>query len=53
MGIGIGMIVATLIMTGVNINYSLSNAQIEAKARVLGMQYPQDFKVINKGVTTK
>jgi len=53
MGIGIGMIIATLIMTGVNIDYSFSNAQIEVKARALGMQYPQDFKVINGGGNVK
>ena len=52
-GIGIGMIIATLIMTGVNINYSFSSAQIESKARALGMQYPQDFKVINGGGNVK
>ena len=52
-GIGIGMIIATLIMTGVNINYSFSSSQIETKARALGMQYPQDFKVINGGGNVK
>ncbi|GLC32370.1 hypothetical protein [Clostridium omnivorum] len=42
------MIVATLIMIGVKINYQMSNAEIEKRARGLGMDYPTEFKVIEK-----
>lgn len=34
-------------MIQVKINYKMSKSQIEDKARGLGMQYPQDMKVIN------
>lgn len=35
-------------MIGVKINYNLSKSQIESKARDLGMEYPQEMKVIDK-----
>ncbi len=35
-------------MIGVKINYNLSKSQIESKARGLGMEYPQEMKVIDK-----
>jgi hypothetical protein len=35
-------------MMGVKYNNTLSAAQIEERARKLGMEYPVDFKVINK-----
>lgn len=41
------MIIATAIMTGVKINYQMSKAEIEKKARGIGMDYPSEFKVIN------
>lgn len=46
-GIGIGIILATSVMIQVKINYKMSKSQIEDNARGLGMQYPQDMKVIN------
>lgn len=49
-GIGIGIILATFIMSGVKFQASLSKSQIEQKASGLGMRYPEDFKVINKDV---
>jgi len=52
-GIGIGMVTATIIMTGVQINVKLSRSQIEEKASGYGMRYPEDFKVINKDVNKK
>ncbi|WP_279222043.1 hypothetical protein [Clostridium rectalis] len=33
-------------MTGVKINYELSNYEIEKKARSMGMEYPDETKVI-------
>lgn len=52
-GIGIGMFLTGLLTLGISIptNKSMTNAQIEEKARALGMDYPNDFKVINKGGT--
>lgn len=42
---------ATIIMSGVKINNNLSNAEIEKMAKGLGMNYPSEFKVINKDVS--
>lgn len=51
-GIGIGIIMATFIMIGTKVNYQMSKAQIEDKARGMGMIYPEEVKVINdKGVS--
>lgn len=49
-GIGIGLILSALIMTTVKLNVSLSKVEIEKKARGYGMEYPTEFKVINKDV---
>ncbi|NEZ45911.1 hypothetical protein FDF74_01645 [Clostridium niameyense] len=49
-GIGIGIILSTGIMTSVKINYNLSRSEIEKKAMDLGMKYPEEMKVINKKV---
>lgn len=46
-GIGIGMVLSTIVMTGVKINYQMSKSQIEDKAREMGMEYPEEVKVIN------
>lgn len=47
------MFLTGLLTLGISIpaNKSMTNAQIEEKARALGMDYPSDFKVINKGGT--
>lgn len=45
-GIGIGIILATLIMTTVQVNHELSDAEIEKRARELGMKYESEMKVI-------
>lgn len=37
-------------MTGVKISASYSKAEIEKKARGYGMEYPENYKVINKDV---
>lgn len=42
------MIIGTLVMTGVKIDKTMTAAQIEEKARGLGMEYPGEHKVINK-----
>lgn len=47
LGIGIGIILATSVMLQVKIQYQMSKNQIEQKARSLGMQYPEEMKVIN------
>ncbi|OFH98052.1 hypothetical protein CLOACE_22730 [Clostridium acetireducens DSM 10703] len=48
---GIGIIISTFIMTTVKINISMSKYEIEKKARSMGMEYPNETKVIiNKGV---
>jgi uncharacterized membrane protein YciS (DUF1049 family) len=52
-GIGIGMIIATLVMGGVKINLQMSNAEVEKKARGLGMDYPTEFKVLEKKGVSK
>lgn len=51
LGIGIGLIVATLIMSGVKITTNISDTEIEKRARGLGMDYPSEFKVIDKDVS--
>jgi hypothetical protein len=48
LGIGIGIILATSVMLQAKIQYQMSKTQIEQKARSLGMQYPEEMKVINK-----
>ncbi|AYD40666.1 hypothetical protein D4Z93_09035 [Clostridium fermenticellae] len=51
-GIGIGIVAATFVMLGTKVSYQMSRAQIEDKARGMGMIYPQEVKVINdKGVS--
>lgn len=49
------MIIAAIVSLGyisyIKSSASLSNAEIEQRARALGMDYPSEFKVINdKGV---
>lgn len=50
-GIGIGIIIGTLAMTGSKANVKMSQAQIEEKARGYGMDYISTFKVIEKDVS--
>lgn len=50
LGIGIGIIVATLLMSTLNNNKQYTDEQIIQKAKDLGMQFPEDFKVISKEV---
>lgn len=47
------MILSTLIMTSVQINYALSKSQVENRARSMGMIYPEEAKVINGEGTSK
>ncbi|MFD3157463.1 hypothetical protein ACFIJ5_11455 [Haloimpatiens sp. FM7330] len=53
-GIGIGMIISSVVMTGVKINANYDKSVIEQKARDLGMQYPDEMRVIrDKEAKTK
>jgi hypothetical protein len=47
LGIGIGIIIATSVMLESKIRYTMSKNQIEQKARSMGMQYPEEMKVID------
>ncbi|WP_195962626.1 hypothetical protein [Clostridium tyrobutyricum] len=47
LGIGIGIIIATAVMLESKIRYTMSKNQIEQKARSMGMQYPEEIKVID------
>lgn len=46
-GIGIGLIIATVLFMTFGVTRQLTKFQIEEKAKSFGMDYPQDFKVIN------
>lgn len=46
LGIGIGLVIGVTAMTGVKINYSLSDYEIEKRAHSMGMKYPEEAKVI-------
>ncbi|WP_278246524.1 hypothetical protein [Clostridium lundense] len=38
-------------MTGVKINYQMSNYEVEKRARSMGMKYPDEVKfIMDKGV---
>ncbi|MDP4091319.1 MAG: hypothetical protein Q8930_18895 [Bacillota bacterium] len=50
MGIGIGLIIAASIMAAFGSSRKYSDAEIEQRAREMGMEYSTDFKVINKDV---
>lgn len=43
---GIGIVFSTIVMIGAKVNYEMSPYQIEKKARSMGMEYPEDMKVI-------
>lgn len=42
------MILSSMLYFTYNTTSSLTKGQIEEKARGLGMNYPEDYKVINK-----
>jgi hypothetical protein len=42
------MVLSSIILFSFNKVSSISNAEIEEKARAIGMKYPEEFKVINK-----
>lgn len=48
-GIGIGMVLTSILMFSYNYNKELSNDKIEEKARALGMHYDDECKVLFKG----
>ena len=45
-GVGIGLIIATILMWGYKSNQELSKARIEEKAMEYGMKYPDEVKTI-------
>lgn len=47
-GIGIGMIITSILMTAFGYN-NISNDKIEEKARALGMHYEDECKVLFEG----
>ncbi|KGM97388.1 hypothetical protein Z968_03740 [Clostridium novyi A str. 4552] len=47
-GIGIGIVISTLLMINTKIQYNLSRYKIEMKAREYGMEYKDEHKVIEK-----
>jgi hypothetical protein len=48
LGIGIGIIIATLTMASIKKDVIISDAHVEERARILGMNYPGEEPVINK-----
>ena len=50
LGIGIGIIFATVLMSVFSTSKQFSDEQVEMRARELGMKYTEEFKVINKDV---
>lgn len=50
MGIGIGLILGVIFMFNYQYNHSLSDYEIEERARELGMIYENEQKAILKGV---
>lgn len=53
-GIGIGIIISAGLMIGKNISSSkLTDVEIYNRAKAMGMDYPDNFKVINNGGTEK
>ncbi|MBU5225363.1 hypothetical protein KQI36_01615 [Clostridium senegalense] len=54
LGIGIGILIGAFCMTISQVTYSLSDSQVEMRARKLGMKYPDEVKVmINKDEVKK
>lgn len=49
MGIGIGILIATVVMSGVKLASNVNDAEIERRAKGLGMDYPSEFRVIEEG----
>ncbi len=53
MGIGIGLILGVILMFNYHYKNSLSDYEIEQRARELGMVYENEVKAILKGVDEK
>lgn len=49
LGIGIGLVIGVIFMWGYDYTSTLSDSQIEQKARGLGMIYPNESKSLLKG----
>lgn len=50
LGFGLGIIFATLLLSLFNTNKAMTDAQVEIRARELGMEYREEFKVLDKDV---
>ena len=48
LGIGIGIVISSLILSAIKLSYNLSDYEVEKKALKMGMKYPDDVKVIYK-----
>jgi len=48
LGIGIGILIGTFFTLISKFNYTLSDGQIEMRAKKLGMTYPSEIKVMIK-----
>lgn len=53
LGIGIGLVLGVIFMMGYKYKLSISDYEIEQKARALGMIYENEQKSIIKGVNEK
>ncbi|MBU3170165.1 hypothetical protein LGL08_17715 [Clostridium estertheticum] len=49
-GIGIGLIMACILLFGSKMNYEMSKGNIEIKARGYGMRFPDEIPIIIKDV---
>ncbi|MBU3195809.1 prominin family protein [Clostridium algidicarnis] len=47
-GIGVGILIGVIFMFSYKVENSMTREKIEEKARIYGMDYPEEFKVINK-----
>lgn len=48
LGLGIGIIIATFLLSGIKLNNKMNDKEIEIRARKMGMEYVKDEKVIPK-----
>lgn len=48
LGIGIGILIGAFFSLSSGISYSLSDGQVELRARKLGMKYPEEIRVMIK-----
>jgi len=44
------MIITSILLSGVKLNYEMSKGKVEIKARGYGMRYPDEMTIITKEV---